>query len=400
MKICIIILVCIIFFIAGNVGVTFMNIPQDFLIYFLLCYGVLIIGIYKQHITTVDWIAICIVISAFIWLFVRYLLGIRGEYMGMVYILTLPAFLITVFPHNLSINNIELKIILTRLLSYIYLAECLIAIVEYVLQSHIFGWADTTYHKGLVHFDTASGFRSVALLGSPLNNALIVTTMMLFYLFNDDIPFIRKISLWILGLVAIFCFNARSAIIINLMSFVIYIVGQTMKRNRIGGRHHALFTIIVLTIVWLMYDNRWGARLWNLHDISNDSSINVRFRLFKYIANTDWSNYLWGNSVESIRHEMNTQIGVRIIENFWILYIFHLGLVATLFFTACYFVLCRMLLKSYRLFDKVVIAGAFLLLASVNNSLYSGFVPLFTFLLCCYLNQPIALKQSDKYSRL
>jgi len=377
-----------------------MNIPLDYFIYFLLGYGLLVFGIYKHRLTKVDWIAIGIVGSAFIWLCVRYALGIRGEYRGMVYILALPAFLIAVLPHNLSIDRIKLKMILARLLSYIYIVECVIAIAEYVLQSHIFGWADTAYNKGLVHYGSASGFRSVALFGSPLNNALIVTTMMLFYLFNADISFKRKISLWILGLVAVFCFNARGAIIINLFSFVIFIAGQTMNRVKIGGRHYALFAIITFAIVWLMYYNGWGDRLWNLRDISGDSSLSVRFRLFEYIANIDWSDYLWGNSVESIRHEMTTLIGVRIIENFWILYIFHLGLIATLFFAACYFVLCRLLLKPYRLFDKSVIAGAFLVLASVNNSLYSGFVPLFTFLLCCYVYQPVALKRSGKYARL
>ena len=392
MKVCIIILICIIFFLVGNVGVTFMNISQDYFIYFLWGYGLLILGIYKHCLTKIDWIAICIVASAFIWLCVRYFLGIRGEYLGTVCILALPAFLIAVFPHNLSIDSIKLKIILTRLLAYIYLTECTIAIAEYVLQSHIFGWIDTTYHRGLVHFGMASGFRAVALFGSPLNNALIVTIMMLFYLFNSGISFKRKIALWILGLTAVFCFNARGAIIVNLLSFAIFIVRYTTNRDKIAGKHYVLFTLITFATVWLMYHYGWGDRLWNLRDISSDSSINVRFRLFEYVSNIDWSNYLWGNSVESIRHEMSTLIGVRIIENFWILYIFHLGIVATLFFVCCYYVLCRFLLKPYQLFDKVVLAGAFLLLASSNNSLYSGFIPLFTFLFCCYVYQPTVLK--------
>jgi len=371
----------------------FMNIPADYFIYFIFGFGLLILGIYKHSLTKVDRIAVCMVAGGFIWLCIRYILGIRGEYRGMVYILTLPAFLVAVLPHEFSIDSIKLKIILIHLLSYVYIAECTVAIAEYVLQSHIFGWADTTYFKGLVHYDTAFEFRSVALFGSPLNNALIVTIMMLFYLFNPGISNKRKISLWILGLVAIFCFNARAAIIINLLSFVMFVARQVIDGDRIAYKNYIVFTLVMLTAVWLSYHYGLGARLWNTHSISEDSSINVRFKLFEYVLNIDWSNYLWGNSVESIRHEMSTLIGVRIIENFWILYIFHLGIVATLFFSLCYYALCRLLLKPYVLFDKVVIAGSFLLLASSNNSLYSGFVPLFTFLLCCYVYQPVVLKQ-------
>lgn len=368
-----------------------MNIPSECFIYFFLGYGFVLIGIYKRSLTKVDRAAMLIVCSALLWLCIRYLLGIRGEYSGAVYILILPALLMAALPQKLSIDSIKLRIILTRLLFYIYVAECTVAITEYILQFHIFGFVDTTYAKGLVHYSTASGFRSVALFGSPLNNALIMTTMMLFYLFNPGIGIKRKIALWILGLAAIFCFNARSAIIINLLSFVIFVVRQAIDRGRPVGKHYLAFSLVTVAIVWLMYHYGWGDRLWTIRDINSDSSINVRLRLFEYVGNINWTDYLWGHSVDSIRHEMSTLIGVRIIENFWILYIFHFGIVATLFFLLFYCALCRLLLKPYHLFDKIVLPGLFILQASTNNSLYSGFVPLFTFLLCCYVYRPVAL---------
>lgn len=395
MKTGIIIAIFVIFFISGNVGVTCMNIPPDYFRYFLLGYGLLIAGVCKHSLTKVEWISVGIVAGGLLWLCVRYALGIRGEYGGAVGVLILPALLIALFPHGLSVQSVNLKIAVIRLLRCVYITECVIAVAEYVLQCHVFGWIEATYVKGLVHYGASSGFRSVALFGSPLNNALIVTTMMLFYLFNPGISGRRKISLWILGLTAIFCFNTRSAIIINLLSFVLFVIRQAVNRGT--GKQYVMFSLVTVIIVCLLYYYGWGDRLWNTRDIGSDSSINVRLRLFEYLSGIDWSGYLWGHSVKSIRHEMSTLIGVRIIENFWILYIFHLGIVATAFFTLCYYALCRLLLKPYRLFDKIVISGLFLLQASSNNSLYSGFVPLFTFLLCSYVYQPMTLNRSGKY---
>lgn len=383
----IITLLCIIFYLSGNGGSIFVGIPSEYFLYLTVGYSLFIIAIYKHEMTKIEWLSLLIVGSMFSWLCIKYLLGTRGEYRVPVLTLILPALLVSVLPHKQGIESIKAKNYISRFLCFFFIVECSIAILEFVLHKHIFGWIDMTYAKGVVKYATQSEFRSVSLLGSPLNNALVVTILMLFYLFNPRLILRQKAFLWILGLTAVFCFNARFAITINLLSLAVFAVKETLYKDNVNKKQIAILFIVTLITLYMLYNYGWGGRLWNMqHD---DSSIEARLKLFKYISNLQWSDYLWGYSAAEIRHEMSTKIGVKIIENFWVVYVFHFGIIITALEGIYYYVLCKRLFNLYPQFDKIVISVLFLLLASTNISLYSNFTPLFMFLLCCYTYQPM-----------
>ncbi len=236
---------------------------------------------------------------------------------------------------------------------------------------------------------TLTEFRSVAILSSPLNNALVVTVMMLFYLFDPVLPLRRKMPLWLLGLVAVFCFNARTAIVINLLGGIVFMCKYILKKGSINKFQLAVLSIAACTIVYILYSYGWGGRFWETGSLAKDGSIGVRLRLFKYLSKADWSDYLWGYSEAKVRYDMATKIGVKVIENFWVLYIFRLGILATVWFALFYFRLCKELLAPYPLFNKVAVSLLFLTLASSNNSIYAEFMPLFVFMLCAYAHRPV-----------
>ncbi len=389
MKVNIVILLFIIFYLCGNVGITFLHLSRDYFTYVLFGYGFFIMILYKQKWTIIERLALLISGSAFGWLCLRYVLGEQGAFRETIFFLILPAFLISIFPHKEMLKGIELRVTINRFLYCFFIIECSLAILEFTIQQHIFGWVDITYAKGLVKYGTQAGFRSVALLKGPLNNALVVTVMMLFYLFDSNLPLKRKIPLWLLGLVAIFCFNARTAIAINLSSLFIFICKGILDSTAKNRSRYLAFCVITCIVLFLLYTYDWGGRFWDVTKIKSDSSIDVRLRLLGYMTqNADWSDYLWGNSASEVKHEMVTKIGVKVVENFWILYIFRLGIVLTSYFTVLYFCLCRKLFASYTTFDKLAISLSFIALASSNNSIYVDFMPLFVFVLCAYTYDP------------
>ena len=108
------------------------------------------------------------------------------------------------------------------------------------------------------------------------------------------------------------------------------------------------------------------------------------------------NDYLLGSTMDDVRYFMD-DIRVAVIENFWIAYILHFGVIAVILFTYLYIKLAKQLLLSYPMFDKIVISSSFIILASTNNSLYSSYIPLFTFLLCAFVFRPYQL--NDRLNR-
>ncbi len=391
MKANIIILLCIVFFISGNVGSTTLGLPPMFLHGMPLAYGAFIIFRYKQHTWTyVEKQMLWIVTGALLMLVFRYIVDIKAQLLGSVVVLILPALLISAFPIKVELKKVYFttRWLVELFLLVFYVVECVIAIMEFIMRDHLFGWIAMTYSKGLLSFGESEEFRSVALMGSALNNALVVTVIMLFYLFNQEFLMRKKMILWLLGLITVFCFNARAAIVINLLGMLLFIAKGMFGRQTDGKEKYLFLLLAACVVVFLLYSYGWGGRLWETGNPVKDSSIDTRLRLFNYMLNQDWTDYLWGSSPTQMQREISRSMRVRAIENFWIQHVLRFGLVATIYFTVFYFRLCKSLLDSYPVFEKVVISSLFLALCSANISIASQFTPLFTFLLCAYTYSP------------
>lgn len=113
------------------------------------------------------------------------------------------------------INSRQQPFFYKKILYLAYIIECSIAIIERLFISHVF-----KYEKIGIQVPIGD-FRSIGLYGHPLQNALIVLIFVNFILIyeNDNK---KKYIMAFFGLIAIFCFNARAAIVISISSVFIY----------------------------------------------------------------------------------------------------------------------------------------------------------------------------------
>jgi len=386
----IIVLLSFVCYLYGNIGRVALGIPNGVLLGLPIVYSAFLTIVYKRNWTRIERQVLWIVVGALLLLALRYMANEDDKLIRDVAILVLPALLIGVFPSgpDLKIRTMKIRSATEKFLTVFYIVECGIALLEFVMKEHVFGWVESTYARGIVSYAGAGNFRSVALVAGPLENALCITVMMLFYLFGRSYSMKRKTMLWLLGLVAVFCFNARMAVVVNLLGMALYIVKEVFGKRTGGSKKYLAVLLAVCLVVGISYLCGLGERLWETGSVGKDASIGTRLKLFRYMANRDWSDYLWGSTLPQIHREMTTMIKVKIIENFWLSYVFRLGLVATLYFTVLYFNLCRNLLEAYPPADKIAIASLFVLLASSNISLNSCFTPLFLFMLCAYTFKP------------
>lgn len=321
-----------------------------------------------------------ILLGIFILLLYRLYMNIfLGAFISAMYI-ALPALILYITPQQGKLGE-NSKVWLWNFIVTFYLIECGIAIFEFATHHYLFGYSESTYGDGKWHFTSRTAdFRAVSICGSPLHNALIVTTINAFILFSSSSNR-KKIICFVLGLLAVFAFNARISVVLFILTGVLYGVREFRQR---GGSYKiglllVASVIVILVLVSVTYLGL-GSRLLAI-DTESDSSIAVRLQLFEYFASASLKDYLWGGPMDNLGSEKD-YIGVPIIENFWIEYLILFGLIPLLYFASCYFYLGKKLFNGYKPYNKFVLSTVFIVNASINNSLSTSYSPLLIFLLC------------------
>ena len=243
-----------------------------------------------------------------------------------------------------------------KYLVYFYIAECSIAILERILSTTFF--ADIT--------DANESFRSFALIGHPLQNALCVSIMMSFILFSD---LKRKFLLFGLGLLSILCFNTRSSMLLWGMLSIVYWL-FLIRRNKTEFFHFSVYILAGgCVLLFLMFVIGWGNRLFEM-GVYDESSAAVRIKIFDIFQYYSLQDFILGfpsKELEFVYYNSGTDD--LIIENYWLMFILRFGIVFTipLFIFMIKFLL--LMLKDRSVFEKLFIVVSFLLLSSTNNSL-------------------------------
>ena len=231
-------------------------------------------------------------------------------------------------------------------------------------------------------------FRSLSLYGHPLQNALIVSTIMTFILFSN-MNMKKKMPLWMFGYIAILCFNSRSSIIINFVIFIIYLIQMVSSHKKRSNDTVFLifFTIIISgSIVYLMNTLRYGGRLISM-GLLDESSAKTRIDTWRIFDNYELSDFLYGHTFEEIN---NIYLVTDIIatENFWIDWLLRYGLFFILGYIVIYYFILKRLYENYPISVVIITFMAFIIHASTNNSLSVSWLPMFVFLLCIKVFDP------------
>ena len=269
-----------------------------------------------------------------------------------------------------------------------YLVECLMAIAE-----RIYGHTFIGFQAGEIQMDIIEtgiyDFRSTALCGHPLSNALVVSLLMSYFL-TSSLKVKYKMSLWAIGYIAILCFNTRSSIMGNMAILFVYLVFLFVNKRKKVKFSKVYFFYAALTLIGIIYvllsTTGLGGRL--TQGSLSDSSVETRFDIWYIFHVINNETFLIGTDDSTIMLYMYNA-GLYAMENFWVILVLRFGIIFLLFYTISYAFLFKKLFKSYNLYDKLIILSTFIFLASTNNSLADGYYSLLNFMICSYIFNPV-----------
>lgn len=278
-----------------------------------------------------------------------------------------------------------------KFLLFFFILECIWAIIERILLFRFFPFND----DGITN--QADGFRSNALLGSPLTNSLCLTAILVCVLMSN-MKRNYKVLLFITGYSAVLCFNTRTSIILWPVLFIVsllYYAYKTEKRNSIF-KILSIFIPVGSLFAYLILEYGLADRLFGRELM--DNSANVRVDTWNMFLSVDLWNLLFSFGMESDDIESWMVFGgVEIIENSWVLYALELGGIGLTMVLLGYYMIFATIMKNYSAFIKIFSLGSFIILGSTNNGLKETSMSLF--IICCY-SIPMIEKHKNKYKTM
>lgn len=370
-------LIVFIYVLTGNIGQR-LGIEDKFVYYFLLIFSMLYImmkgKLGEMFHSPVAYVIFCVAIT----IVIRISKGIMANSFLILLNVLFPPLILFV------IQQMELpKLRMQKVFINLFIINSLIAIFEFVIKAHVIGNYDSTYTGGYVTF-SSSEFRSVALLGGPLANAEITLFLNVFLLFSN---YKNKYKLFFLGTLAILAYNSRTSFFMNAVIFMLYSIinfhsfTKKQKRLLVG----AMFFIVAF-VTFIVFNTNMGSRLF-LTDETDGGSIDVRLKLFDYAMGLNYKDFLFGMAYSKYL-SLYDDIGVEIIENFWLNYIFHYGIIAVIYFTISYFFVIKKIFANYKLSTELTIVLGLVVVMSSTNGLYSNYRSFLLLMICGYMFSP------------
>lgn len=315
--------------------------------------------------------------------------------LGQNYVKSVAYFLIIPMLISILLETISTKKrkVLRNLVLAFFLLECGLAIFEQQAHINLFDIKELTEEEILYASYESWEFRSTALAGHPLQNAMLTITIMSFILVSD-FKMWTKVFFFTLGYIALLCFNARGAIIIATLFMVPYFLKQVWNAKIRGKWALKLgFAAIVLYIIHLVATTSLGGRLFNQGTIL-DGSAQTRLDVFEFYKYIDWQAIMWGNP-DNYAYLMN-KLGAGGVENGVIVLVIYYGLFLTLFILPALFCFQYKKLSIYPRFERLWLLAIFYLLGAMNPNLATPLIWII-WILAYYAFKAPYMPQSIKY---
>jgi hypothetical protein len=274
-----------------------------------------------------------------------------------------------------------------------YLLECGMAISENIMHRQFF---QTEWSFDAMSNISDIDYRAHALHGHPLQNALIVSIIMNFFLTSALKP-VYKYFFWGFGFLAILSFNTRSSIVGNaavLVAYTFYILLSRNTKTKLKIQTFILLLVSIVVVLSLLFSGKFGGRLLDMGLLDNSSAV-VRINIWRIFDYYKVSDFLFGMSVEDSFYLLES-LALAATENFWIDWLLMYGAIFLVTIIVVFFLLFKKFLTNFSAIDKTFLVLSFLLLASTNNSLSASALPLLTFLFCCVFFSPNILRNNLK----
>ena len=169
------------------------------------------------------------------------------------------------------------KTVLQNVLIALLVTECLLAVYERVTLTVLLS-TEETYSSMNRAGDTWS-FRSSALFGHPLGNAMLVSVINI-YILSSNLSPLRKISCFAIAIIALLCFNERGNIVITLATSLPLLI----KKNKI--------------IIWISNYGDKSRKLGELINILRQERID-----YTVLPLQKWSDVIQLNNEKTIQED-------------------------------------------------------------------------------------------------
>ena len=276
---------------------------------------------------------------------------------------------------------------MTEIFFLFFLVETGWAIFERIIGINILGFSDVEEFS--LEDNGSASFRSASLHGHPLYNALMVSISMAFILFSP-LKIKYKLTLWSLGYISILCFNTRGSIVGNVLLLGAYILYVLFVDKNVSSRikkQLILFSSFAVIVgMFLFFNIGLGGRLAEM-GLFDESSAQTRIDVWNIFDRYPIDYFLWGISHDKMQDVM-IMSGLLVTENFWIDQVLRLGVVFLSIYIIMYYKLIKSITSDYSFIHKMFVTGAFLLIASTNNSLSSNGLALLCFLILLEIFNP------------
>lgn len=221
-------------------------------------------------------------------------------------------------------------------------------------------------------------FRSPALLGHPLQNAMIMAYMMIMVLLFH-IKFKYKFLLWFFGFLSLFCFNARGSILLSALLFVWYMVFMAKSPNKLlKFVGLCLLFLVLFAFLFFLFSTPLAGRL--LSGAILEGNGEERIRIWYVLGEMNLVDFIIGLT-EDDYVLITKSLDLYTAESWLALFIIRMGLPFTIFFVVVYSKLLWNLLPNVEKQRRFFLLFSFFLLASMNNSLAVTATPLIIALL-------------------
>ena len=255
-------------------------------------------------------------------------------------------------------------------------------IIGLVVLNALIGLAESIAQTRLVSYTVAGGielkedvFRSTALLGHPLTNALITGPLLVAVLALRLKPVFRLTVVGVL-LLGLLSFGGRTSFLATLLLVTLYLGALALGRLLRGGYGYlqiigGLITpfFIIAILIGAVLATGVGERIFTHLVWDNSASVRLHiWDVFDFLRVDDVVFGLSPTDISRLAYRLKMGKNVETIENFWLVMLLQLGVVAFLPFVFGMFSAIRFIWQRSAMPARLSII-LFLVVASSNNSL-------------------------------
>ena len=311
--------------------------------------------------------------------------------------LVLPVFIVSVFWQSSFLNDVKLRLRLKKIVTTFFLINAVWAVFERIL---LFNAIPFVYDGEVSMFDEVQSFSSSSLFGHRLANSLVMTTIMIFILFDKNQTIEKRLKLYTVGMMAFFCYNSRFFIFYNSLCFIFFVIYNLTSDNILSlkTKRRLLSLSIMILIVGLIAVFKFniaGRLLLGMED--DDGSAEARLQILEIFDFFSIKDFVFGITDTDVESLYNSA-GLKIInENCWIIFLMRFGLLFEMMIITLYFFLIKKVMQPYDRFVRLFIPISFFICISSFNSIATkeGYIGIFIFIaLVCY---PFGIENKQKH---